>query len=695
MEKRVADIFLSPDGNDRWSGTQAEPCADSGAGPFRTWRRAQKELRNIKREREDLTEITVHFGPGSYTEPMFLTEEDGGDVDLKVTLKGPEGKNARISSERFLRGWEKADLSGIPGFTGKENIFCTDAPADCRNITQLYISSRDAFRADDMDAAARERAHFPFEGMYKVDPEGASGASNWACDLSGHSDREIAFMSFAYLNDDIKPDMRNLHDVEIVFYQFWTEARLKIREIDPENRRVLLAMKAFRPLTWCFGYIVDNVFEGLVKEGTWYFDKPSGKIYYHALPGETAENLVARIPTQETLVRICPSVPDKKIENLHFENLTFAFSGWKIPENGFNSGQAETDAPNMLLADHLLRSSVRNCVFRYLGACALWFRTGCREIAVEDNIFTDIGAGAVRVGEVENPADDWHATECVLIRNNLIQNGGQVYLGSAGIWVGQSGKNEIVHNDISSAYQWAISVGWNWKTFPLNRSRDNKVKYNHVHHLGTGILGTHGAIYALGVSPGTEICNNHIHHIYSNEFWGAGEGIILDNGCSGILVENNLVHDASAGGFGCNYNCFGNIIINNIFAYGDKFQLTRYGDPPTDKRIPPNGEIFGYNIVLWKNGPMFMEEDWFCWSTIWDYNLYYNAAGEEVRFLKYTFDEWKEKGMDENSVIADPMFADPENGDYTISPESPAIKLGFKPFPLDDFGLEKGHELSL
>ena len=51
--------------------------------------------------------------------------------------------------------------------------------------------------------------------------------------------------------------------------------------------------------------------------------------------------------------------------------------------------------------------------------------------------------------------------------------------------------------------------------------------------------------------------------------------------------------------------------------------------------------------------------------------------------------------MDENSVIADPMFADPENGDYTISSESPAIKLGFKPFPLDDFGLEKGHELNL
>ena len=54
----------------------------------------------------------------------------------------------------------------------------------------------------------------------------------------------------------------------------------------------------------------------------------------------------------------------------------------------------------------------------------------------------------------------------------------------------------------------------------------------------------------MGTSPGTVIRNNHIHHVFHAERWpGAGEGIILDNGCCGILVENNLVHDAVAGGF--------------------------------------------------------------------------------------------------------------------------------------------------
>jgi hypothetical protein len=38
-------------------------------------------------------------------------------------------------------------------------------------------------------------------------------------------------------------------------------------------------------------------------------------------------------------------------------------------------------------------------------------------------------------------------------------------------------------------------------------------------------------------------------------------------------------------------------------------------------------------------------------------------------------------------VLADPMFVDPANGDYRVRPESPALKLGFKNFDLDKFGL--------
>lgn len=48
---------------------------------------------------------------------------------------------------------------------------------------------------------------------------------------------------------------------------------------------------------------------------------------------------------------------------------------------------------------------------------------------------------------------------------------------------------------------------------------------------------------------------------------------------------------------------------------------------------------------------------------------------------------WKKLGYDAGSVVADPLFVDPENDDYRLRPESPAFSLGFKELPLDQIGL--------
>jgi len=43
--------------------------------------------------------------------------------------------------------------------------------------------------------------------------------------------------------------------------------------------------------------------------------------------------------------------------------------------------------------------------------------------------------------------------------------------------------------------------------------------------------------------------------------------------------------------------------------------------------------------------------------------------------------------MDTHSVEADAMFVDPAHGDYRVKPGSPALALGFKNFPMDQFGV--------
>jgi hypothetical protein len=45
-----------------------------------------------------------------------------------------------------------------------------------------------------------------------------------------------------------------------------------------------------------------------------------------------------------------------------------------------------------------------------------------------------------------------------------------------------------------------------------------------------------------------------------------------------------------------------------------------------------------------------------------------------------SFDEWKQKGQDHNSVIANPEFANAEAGDFTPKNKALLKKIGFKMF---------------
>jgi len=47
----------------------------------------------------------------------------------------------------------------------------------------------------------------------------------------------------------------------------------------------------------------------------------------------------------------------------------------------------------------------------------------------------------------------------------------------------------------------------------------------------------------------------------------------------------------------------------------------------------------------------------------------------------------REKGYDLFSIVADPLFKDPANRDFTLEENSPAFKLGIKPIDLSTVGV--------
>jgi len=96
---------------------------------------------------------------------------------------------------------------------------------------------------------------------------------------------------------------------------------------------------------------------------------------------------------------------------------------------------------------------------------------------------------------------------------------------------------------------------------------------------------------------------------------------------------------------------------------------------------------FERNIVYFTQGSL-LSGNWGDGNFRLDDNLYWNASGEPIIFPGgLTFAEWQKEGQDTHSLIADPLFVDPEHYDFCLKPGSPAFHLGFQPFDLSEVGL--------
>jgi hypothetical protein len=160
--------------------------------------------------------------------------------------------------------------------------------------------------------------------------------------------------------------------------------------------------------------------------------------------------------------------------------------------------------------------------------------------------------------------------------------------------------------------------------------------------------------------------------VLRNNRWRCDHGwdIDLDDGSTNVEIRNNLCLN---GGIklreGFYRVCENNIMVNNSFN-----PHVWYGN---------SQDVFRHNIVFGPYRPIRVNRPW---GKECDFNLLHKPGQAQATLASGL---GKQSGLDASSIEADAMFIDPARGDYRVQEGSPALKLGFRNFPLDQFGVQK------
>jgi len=541
-------IYVSPDGDDGWSGRLPRPNRRRTNGPLATPKAAQRAVRKLIRA-GTIGPIEVRLRAGVYylSSPLVLTAADcaappeapGKPLGMPppTVIWRSYGRGTPVlSGGRRITDWRETTVNGCRAWVAR-------LPAVARGswwFQQLWVNGQ-----------RRLRPRLPEQGLYRIDA------------LRGVSERTPYHQGqdrFIYAPGDLCEKWHNLSDVEVVGLSYWTESRLWIRSISARQRLVTFDRASSKRLTDDFDahtpteYYVENVFEALTRPGQWYLDRPAGKLYYLPRPGERLDRTEVIAPVLGQVMRVEGSAR-RPVARLAFEGIQFSHNQWFLPPDLSNVGQSSNEISGGVALRQAQDCTFRKCAFTHLGSYGLELAAECRDVTADHCAITDLGAGGVKI---------WHGCRRNTLADCEVADGGILYPSGVGVLVGRSSGNKLLHNHIHDFYYSGISVGWSWG-FAESEAYGNIIEYNHVHDIGRGLLSDMGGIYHLGVSPGTRIRYNLFHDITSRGY--GGWAIYTDEGSRDVLIENNLSYRTNCSPFHQHYGR-DNEIRNNIWACG-------------------------------------------------------------------------------------------------------------------------------
>lgn len=440
---------------------------------------------------------------------------------------------------------------------------------------------------------------------------------------------------------------------------------------------------------------VENIFEELDTPGEWFMDVAASTLYF--MPPRDVDLRVATVAVSG-VARMVDIQGDNqsRVRYVQISGLTLGQAGASFLQS--TEPLLRSDWMMAREAAIYLENTedviVSDNVLSQLGGNAVFVSGYNRRTLIKGNHIHDIGGSAIsfvgRPQAVRSPS--FRYQEFVPLEqldrvvgpktpdypadsradDNLIHDIGRIEKQVAGVQISMALRITVAHNSIYDVPRAGINIGdGTWGGHVL--------EYNDVFNtvLETG---DNGAFNSWGRDrfwhPDRQVMDrinsanpgmwrlDAIEPItlrYNRFRCDSGWDIDLDDGSSNYRIHDNLM---LSGGLkyreGFDREAWNNILINNGFHPHVWFKQS--------------GDRFEHNIVMAGHQPILMDH----WDATIDYNLFPSAAA-----LRHA----QSLGLDKHSLAGDPKFRDARAGDFRVAEGSPAMKAGFKNFPMDQFGV--------
>lgn len=650
-----AEFFVSPEGNDAWSGKLPSPNKAKTDGPFASLEAAQRAAHAARRSGKG---VAVWLREGTYrlSRPLTLTEEDGGSASGTVVYAAYRGEKAVLSGAKTVTRWTKvtdeAVLRRLPP-QARGSVLQADLAAQgftdrelggflSRGMGRPIVPSHSELFVDGQPA---QITRFPASGWLRLEDPVAESSFGYASEVPA---------GWAKADD-------------LVVHGFWTwdwaDSYEIVKSLVAKNRRVETL-----PPHGVYGYkkgarfAFYNVLEQLDRPGAYYLDRKKRILYYWP----KSETFSA-----ELSVLAEPLLKASKVSYFKLKGLVF--------EGGRMSGLEAQDVKSF---------QVEGCTFRNLGNYAAQLSGENSGFLSCDVLNTGAGGLILAGGDrktlvpgncyVENCDisfyNNWERTyrpgiHIKGVGNRLVRN--RIH-DSPHMGILLHGNNHLIEgNEIFRVCLDTRDAG----AFYMGRDfteQGNVLQFNYFHD--NGRLGDTQAVYLDDWASGTTV--------YGNVIVNSGRAVMIGGGRDN-RVENNILVDGEpaihvdARGIGWAKYYFEPNGTRTLF---ERLEAVHYNKPPYSTAYPdlarildddpqlPKRNVVTKNLIV--NGRPF--------------DLLDGLKPEQIPILP---DNW---------VGGDPGFVSLENRNYNFSSRRLLGDIKFKPIPFDRIGLYRdGNRSSL